>query len=399
MLVSSGCPGDCKAASYRVGGCPNKKDRFTLDPPKGKGEMGMSLECKYRETVRKVQDMLRDNSEWEDRYAKYVRKLAKREDQIKCAESRFRLTGTGLKHYLPLSSAENKINDKYTYFDLRFRGQSVAELKVPTDESRELLLSPKSEAPENLSGEISLRKTDESGEDRVWEKWTSNEANGFRRRYKRLEKAIVSGEAHLERQPEHELESALLSNFAKKSTEGKGFPNVQPVTMCHTRAFFQMPTPLNASQAMNDIISYSGEKGGGIDILCRVGDGRATYLGIIELKDENTNSEPPEKAICQAIAYATFIHALLRSKSGKGWWRFFGRGGNLPRKLTLYALVAMPDSPNAARDFAGMELSLDDCSGDCLKLGYLYKKEGTMEFDVGGLPEVCTRRTDNGPQN
>lgn len=42
---------------------------------------------------------------------------------------------------------------------------------------------------------------------------------------------------------------------------------------------------------------YDEYKGGGINVLARVGRGLETKLAILELKDENISSEPPEKAI------------------------------------------------------------------------------------------------------
>ena len=60
------------------------------------------------------------------------------------------------------------------------------------------------------------------------------------------------------------------------------------------------------------------------------------------LKDENTKSEPPHKAVCQAIAYATFLRELIRSESGQKWWNFFGFGGNIPKELSLKAIIIMP---------------------------------------------------------
>ena len=44
---------------------------------------------------------------------------------------------------------------------------------------------------------------------------------------------------------------------------------------------------------------------------------------VMEVKDENKESESQAAATEQALTYATFIARLLRSKSGKRWWNFF----------------------------------------------------------------------------
>lgn len=181
------------------------------------------------------------------------------------------------------------------------------------------------------------------------------------------------------------MESKLLKNFSKKSSDGKIIRNIQPVTMLKESLFFQMPTPLKASNAKDGIIEYSAENGGGIDILARIGRG-TTYLAIIELKDKYEKNEPPEKAVCQAIAYATFIRELLRSKSGKKWWRFFGFGGDLPKSLKLFAIIAMPNSEKANKTFVYncnhdiINLSLD--GEDKLELGYIYLENAGLQQEI-----------------
>ena len=132
-----------------------------------------------------------------------------------------------------------------------------------------------------------------------------------------------------------------------------------------------MPTPLSASN--HNKTKHSGIHGGGIDILARVGTGgRATNLCIMELKDENTKKEPPLVALKQAVIYATFIRELIRSDSGQDWWKLFGFGGKVPRKLVLYAACVMPSNQNNDTSFKGMEL---DIIGDTIKLHYLYFTE------------------------
>lgn len=209
--------------------------------------------------------------------------------------------------------------------------------------------------------------------------WKGKEARRFRRIVKEIPSEKVCG------QPEHKLESELLDNFLQKSSQGKEILNIQPITMLKGSGFFQMPTPLKASGAKNGInnITYANSYGGGIDILARVGRGKGTQLAILELKDENISSEPPEEAIKQAIAYATFVRELLRSEEvGKTYWRFFGFTRKLPEKLSLKAIIVMPYKNGIDTDFAKISLPIADTK-DSIELGYIYRKND------GQAPEVC----------
>lgn len=186
------------------------------------------------------------------------------------------------------------------------------------------------------------------------------------------------------------MESFLLANYAKKRSDEKEISYIQPVTMLDTSARFQMPTPIKASSVKDgvDTLSYAGKSGGGIDILARVGSGRSTTLAVMELKDENKDSEPPHKVICQAIAYAAFLRELLRSESGDSWWSFFGFGGSVPKRLTLKAIVVMPlknQNGTVSRQTEtfmqelripeNTQLLIPD-SADQIELGYVFRNDG-----------------------
>ena len=111
---------------------------------------------------------------------------------------------------------------------------------------------------------------------------------------------------------------------------------------------------------------------------------------IIEIKDENTRAEPASDAMKQALAYTTFIRELLRSDAGAPWWKLFGFGGEVPAKLVLYAVCAMPHIENADTSFDGMEY---DIEGDTIRLHYLYYKEigNAIKEIYTSLPDVTLR--------
>ena len=216
--------------------------------------------------------------------------------------------------------------------------------------------------------------------------WHSEQAKDFRKIYLDLENKIQSDSAVKKAlgQPEHDMECELLKNYSQKSSAGKEILNIQPVMMGNTGARFQMPTAIKASTAKNGTanIEYSNSKhsGGGIDILARMGSGKGTKLAVLELKDSYSKSEPPEKVMHQAVAYATFIRELLRSDCGDKWWKFFGFGGDIPQKLEIKAIVVMPYNANAETYFGGAELPIDN---DSIKLGYIYRS------DIQGNQKIC----------
>lgn len=332
---------------------------------------------KYEDTIKKVKELLVNDQEWKSRYAGYIDTILSNPEIIKNARKQFNVPSQFTLH-MSVSKA-NEVTKNVVKFDLRYHGHNIACLKV-NKETVEL------EAVKNNDIISAMNKAGIVDEDKLEGKINWNEASKFRTIYAKLEENIQNNNVKLTKNKEHELESELLKNFSKKSSDGKFICNIQPVTMLKESLFFQMPTPLKASNAKDGIIEYSAEKGGGIDILARIGSGKNTHLAIIELKDKYEKNEPPEKAICQAIAYATFIYELLRSISGEKWWRFFGFGGKLPKSLNLVAIIAMPNSKNADKTFVdncnqnGINLSLD--GKDKLELGYIYLENKGLSQEI-----------------
>lgn len=336
---------------------------------------------KYEDTIKTVQELLEKNKEWESRYAGYIDTISSN-SEIKNAREKFNVPSQFTLH-MSVSKATG-LTKSVVKFDLRYHGHNIGCLKVNKG-------TVELEAVKNKDIISAMNKAGIVYKDELNGTINWNKARKFRKIYAELENNNVK----LTKNKEHELESKLLKNFSKTSSDGKFIRNIQPVTMLKESLFFQMPTPLKASNAKDGIIEYSAEKGGGIDILARIGrGGKNTYLAIIELKDKYEKNEPPEKAICQAIAYATFISELLRSKSGKKWWKFFGFRSGIPKSLKLFAIIAMPNSEFANKDFVytrnenGINLSL--YKEDKLELGYIYleNEDSTQEISKN-LPLIA----------
>ncbi len=82
----------------------------------------------YQETIRKVTENMHTNNEWASRYAGYISAINNIGAEIKQADSKFGFA-KNLDIYLPVSKAK-QANSRTVYFDVRYKGQSVAELRV-----------------------------------------------------------------------------------------------------------------------------------------------------------------------------------------------------------------------------------------------------------------------------
>jgi len=305
----------------------------------------------FYKVIDETRELLRQNDEWQKRYTHYAEDIFCKLDFILSVRKKFR-EWSPLKVYLNVSNAKQTSNS--IQFDLRYLGQTVADLKF----NKVFTIDTKKYDDHNepdFGCEIKLNKS----------AWDGSYAKQFRDYFRKLyaSPVIKTNKGN----EEHRIESLLLSEFLNQKQ--KVMRLIKPVTISNLR--YPMPTPLTASNHKR--IGYSGSNGGGIDILARTGTGgRATNLCILELKDENTKKEPPKDAIKQAIAYSTFIRELLRSNSGEIWWKLFGFGGRIPKKLVLFAACAMPSNENNDYSFGGMELNID---GDIIKLQYIFFAE------------------------
>ena len=312
------------------------------------------------EVVEKTRQELANNLEWRQRYVNYSKIIIAHRPLIRDWRRAFH-EWSPLKVYLDVSavnSARRSVN-----FQLRYLGQLVAILKSDLQGNCTISTTDRLESlNENHFGcHIKLKD----------ERWDGKEAAEFRKFFK--DRKGVHETLAKKKNTEHRLESLLLTEFSL--TKGKRLRNIKPVTIGSVR--FPMPTPIAASN--HKLLNYR-KKGGGIDMIVRVGAGAATHLCIMELKDENTFKEPPSSVIQQALAYSTFIRELLRSESGDDWWNIFGFHGTIPRSLRLYATCVMP-SERIQNDysFGNGELKIEN---DWITMHYLYFNENDNRISV-----------------
>ena len=348
---------------------PSDIDTMNHNRMKGVGEVTLAILLnEYEKVVKTVLETLAENPEWKRRYHKYC--LDERTiSSIGKMRKAFRVRAP-IYSYLSISKAINADATTAT-FDLRYQGQSIADLVVS------------SKPGENNQGyEVALRINQGKAKTNLRDfgfsmeekaVWSLKDAAKFRAHFNT---EPVRTDVGNKKNREHRFESEILTDMLKRSNAaGKILCDMQPVLLCGER--FQMPTPLSASGVKNGRLVYGGPQGGGIDILARAGTGGANAkLCIIEVKDQNESKEPPQAAMKQAIAYTTFIWRLLRADPalGQKWWKMFDFGGNIPDKLTLYAVVAMP-AKDSDKMFPGAEIQLDQ--NDKIVLHYIDIDETT----------------------
>lgn len=291
--------------------------------------------------------LLEKNREWENRFNEYAKRILANTANIKHKKKLFH---EWAPLHLYLNVDQSRKASSSVKFCLRYHGQAVADLSV----SDTVALSTETYNDKNARYFGCNHK--------VTDTWDSPAAVKFR--------SFFSSLPHRIGNKEHRVESMLLTELSKGKSISKAeaLQWIQPVKIADI-ARFQMPTPIKAS---SNPICYS-RKGGGIDILARVGSGPNTNLCVMEVKDEYAASEPPKEALAQGVAYATFLRELLRSNSGPLWWKIFGFSRKLPKSLKIHVASVMPPNPNGSSDTTTYQDILID--SDQLKLGYIYFTE------------------------
>jgi len=304
--------------------------------------------------IKNARALLGKHAAWVDQYKAYAGQLNAHAAFIAEKRTNFR-EWAPLHFYITTSLAKDA--KTRLVLDVRYMGQNVAILNCDKNDRVTISTIEQDEKNEqHFDCKIKLKNGD----------WKGAEAAAFRKWFRDRPPTRNDGNR---KNAEHNIESMLLTEFSRKDGEKK-LRGIQPVQFAG-KVRFPMPTALSASK--HDKLRFAeGGKGGGVDILARVGSGPNSRLCVIEVKDENTSAEPPETALKQAISYAVFIRELLRSEAGPPWWALFGFRRSLPDTLTLCAACAMPMREPAAKDdesFGGKNLPI---GGDSIECHYLY---------------------------
>ena len=267
-----------------------------------------------------IRNWLMENDNWNKQFAKYADKIDQQEPNItniiqKVKKSIDKIPNLNL--YASISGVTNNNS-----IDLRYKGQSIAYLK---NKNKIITLYTTKEQTKTNKTYLNWSKKLDCA-------WNSPDSANF----------INYFSLNIEKkgQVEHRFESMLIEEFSKQVSKDKKLCNIQPVKLYRELAF-QMPTVLSASGKTINLSKSA--RAGGIDILARVKQGAKTNLCVIELKKDFIKKEHDAHIIRgQGLAYAVFLRELLRSNSGKDWYKIFGYAGELPNSLAIEVCIAVP---------------------------------------------------------
>ena len=323
-------------------------------------------------------ELLKENREWEKRYAGYAKDILKNENKYREGSKLFKV-----KRPLYIYSSISKVKSKKLIYDLRFAGQSVGEIAVKDGD-----VTLKVGEKQSL---YAFNNFEYSNKEGFSVEWKSPKAREYRRVFRERDDKKTHSK-------EHRIENWLLAEFGKGTRKkGKMLCNIQPVQL--GGKFFQLTTPLSASNHVK-LPGYMSERGGGIDILARVKHanfGRDNRFAVIELKDENKSEESQAMTLQQSLAYATFLVCLLRSESGNCWWKILRNrddGSDIPEELHIDVVTLMPGP-----DYLSQKGDLSDVKIDKMKailhpytLYYEEGKDGLPKRFYGTLKEALVNQ-------
>lgn len=314
--------------------------------------------------INKTLEILKANSEWQERYKGYLSDIWSNPDKIAKGFAK----PQGLSVYTTVGDRNTK-----NYY-LRFKGQNVGKIRVGRNGNVTLqCLVEESTSHDIKDCPLKYKEVVD---------WHSVKASDFRKFFLYdLPKNTKT------KSPEHEVENALLVEFRKKIGVEKVLHNIQPVLL-HGN-FFQMPTPLKGSTHEPEYVKHSG---GGIDMLARIKtEGNChTRLCVIEIKDENKVSESQKTAMSQAITYATFVAKLLTEQPD--WMEFFmghktkrNRNSRCLDQFDIEVVTIMPEGITETFENKVLEVPGTNFKLHCHSLYYNPQKfSETHNFEFSG---------------
>ena len=319
------------------------------------------LKKEYQAVISKVEEKLSNDETWEEDYRKKINNLLNNRDL--CVEASKRLsTKYYLQKNLQVNNASKINSDSKVTINLKYKGVDFGDVDVDISKrhGEDVVLKRKRIIDTTKpKGYVEATK-----EQRKPIAWTSKEATAWRVPFKKNVAISVRPEAQLE-------------NYLNRNLNNYG--RIKEIKL-FDRFVFQMPTRVGGARLHTLGETENLSNSGHIDLLARTGEPGSSKLTILELKDKYEENEPPELAIKQALAYATFIHSLLRSKNAGGceWYHLFGLGNGkrkeIPKKLKLkvYVIMPKPDSKKDSVDLSFIniqDLKFGTDTNDSIELG------------------------------
>lgn len=397
------------------------------------------LESMYKEVIDHVSKQMEDNEkDWTERYREYLEVLAPNSvanTRIRRLKELYRINPP-LTRYLSVSYAKKALTSNVV-FDLRVYGHSIGNLMIKIDKEIGEVLDSKEydkDSKKKLQGlickegisQVVFKETNYSALKKISELLDENDSEqaelvewiskNTTQKYDwnseamtSLRSILIRANKKLSIQSEHSCENLLLKALSLKKGDEKYLKRIQPIQIGDS-GFFQMPTCLKGSNAKKSVeeIIYSGEKGGGIDILARITRGNKAELCLLELKDEYLFNERPVLALKQAIAYAVCLDYIIRSKDVNmkaSWYNdifMLNSKSDIADTIRINVVAAMPfdsgvSNINGIDDedkiFEKKEIEIDVFGHkDILVLHYMFfkkdalKNEGIENGIVTSLP-------------
>lgn len=230
-----------------------------------------------------------------------------------------------LKFYTSISKLSGK---EKIVLSIRYLGQEVGVLSIPTDKSNyevQLIISEanKNKNEEYFGVEIEIGAYN----------WKKGKATEFR---KSFQKHFENTENPVGRIQEHRIESAIIDLMRSRNSIEKPIQNIQPVLVGGYP--LQIPLPLSGSTGKP---KYTD---GHIDILAR----RKGHLSLWELKSPKIFDK--NKTIQQAYIYTVQILKILRTTTvlngekksiGQEYYKLFGFSSKLHEKITVETVICV----------------------------------------------------------
>lgn len=253
--------------------------------------MKANAEDAMKSLVEGVWQQLKENKkDWEPRYADFSLDVEKG-NMVKQVEKKLRTLSSR-----PKLSLYTSVSREPSEVSLRFGGQIVADIK---EQAGIIKVTARDNVRSYFKKSPALPKNESLDSPKV-DKFLSFFETA-------ADKANVRNKKNL-------LIDSLLKEFRKDGGKDKVLRFIQPVLL--RGMFFSMPVPFDKAGKY-----LKGNKQGYIDILARVEKGFESRLCIMQVSNHKGSQIGLMR---QALIHATFIVALIRSKScGAEWWDFF----------------------------------------------------------------------------
>lgn len=301
--------------------------------------------------------LVENQADWVRRFKRLAKGICRNEENYKAISKLFHTPGS-------IDTFTSMSRPGTNSIDLRFAGLSIGNIVANSKDDITLEVSERQAeyARKLRPAEYAWKLKYEKFQKFPPTEWHDKLPSNYRSFYKHQESTHAIKDTIKSLKEEVRIEHWILKEM--KSHTNHLLRNISPILLCDH--FFKMPVPINAS---NHTIPPEYLKSYGyMDIFASVkhGSNKDNRLAIIELKDENKDTESQCLALQQSLIYSTFIAHLLCSEIGDIWWNIFknSKGTSIPKKeIKIDAVSLMPSDGNSCecKDFSPIPVSILGC--------------------------------------